>query len=230
MDAEMRDFIDRIRLRWMALLVLGIVPSLASTEILAADGRSAEARHKPARQEHRVPGRKVFPPPGHVINRIPERHQTIKHRRKSYYYRDGVFYQPHLRNSFIVVHAPLGVRVQHLPYGYVSFYIGPRRYYYVNFTYYLWDTRQRDYVVVKEPIGAPAAVVSSSEAGAGRLFIYPRLGQDDELRERDRFECYMWAVGQTGFDPGDEQPDFDGAGDYRRAISACLEGRGYTVK
>ena len=32
-------------------------------------------------------------------------------------------------------------------------------------------------------------------------FIYPDKGQSAEQQEKDKFECYNWAKGQTGFDP-----------------------------
>jgi hypothetical protein len=32
-------------------------------------------------------------------------------------------------------------------------------------------------------------------------FIYPDKGQGAEQQEKDKFECYTWAKGQTGFDP-----------------------------
>lgn len=31
--------------------------------------------------------------------------------------------------------------------------------------------------------------------------IYPAKGQSVEQQEKDKFECYTWAKGQTGFDP-----------------------------
>ena len=34
------------------------------------------------------------------------------------------------------------------------------------------------------------------------MFFYPERGQDEARQDRDRYECYRWAVGQTGFDPG----------------------------
>jgi hypothetical protein len=35
------------------------------------------------------------------------------------------------------------------------------------------------------------------------VFFYPNQGQTSEQQERDRYECYLWAVQQTGFDPSD---------------------------
>jgi hypothetical protein len=32
-------------------------------------------------------------------------------------------------------------------------------------------------------------------------FIYPEKGQSNEQMEKDKYECYSWAKGQTGFDP-----------------------------
>jgi len=33
------------------------------------------------------------------------------------------------------------------------------------------------------------------------LMIYPAKGQSNDQMEKDKFECYNWAKGQTGFDP-----------------------------
>ncbi len=34
-----------------------------------------------------------------------------------------------------------------------------------------------------------------------RLIFYPQHGQTVQQQDRDRFECYLWAVEQSGFDP-----------------------------
>jgi hypothetical protein len=33
------------------------------------------------------------------------------------------------------------------------------------------------------------------------VYFYPRKGQSKAQQERDRYECYLWAKEQTGFDP-----------------------------
>ena len=33
------------------------------------------------------------------------------------------------------------------------------------------------------------------------LIIYPNKGQSGKQQEKDKYECYSWAKGQTGFDP-----------------------------
>lgn len=70
-----------------------------------------------------------------------------------------------------------------------------------------------------------------------KLFVYPRENQSEELQAKDRSECQSWATGQTGHDPtnppaGDMPPFqwFQKQVDYVRAQTACLEGRGYTVR
>jgi hypothetical protein len=35
--------------------------------------------------------------------------------------------------------------------------------------------------------------------------FYPSQGQSEVQQDRDRYECYLWAVKQTGFDPGQAQ-------------------------
>ncbi len=35
----------------------------------------------------------------------------------------------------------------------------------------------------------------------GNAIIYPAKGQSQKTQEKDKYECYTWAKGQTGFDP-----------------------------
>lgn len=37
------------------------------------------------------------------------------------------------------------------------------------------------------------------------LYFYPTKGQTPAQQERDRYECHVWAVKQTGYDPGQAQ-------------------------
>lgn len=46
--------------------------------------------------------------------------------------------------------------------------------------------------------GSPHAVDASPQT----MRIYPARGQSERRADRDRYECYLWAVQQSGFDPG----------------------------
>ena len=46
-----------------------------------------------------------------------------------------------------------------------------------------------------------AAVFLHGTAVAQELVIYPAKGQSNEQTEKDKYACYSWAKGQTGFDP-----------------------------
>ena len=50
------------------------------------------------------------------------------------------------------------------------------------------------------PPTRPVAVVAAP-APIARTFVYPARGQSAEQLERDRYDCYLSAVRQTGFDP-----------------------------
>src|SRR6516164_90871 len=39
------------------------------------------------------------------------------------------------------------------------------------------------------------------DVSAQEIIAYPEQGQSQQQQQRDRYECYQWAVGQTGFDP-----------------------------
>src|SRR5271163_5163605 len=46
-----------------------------------------------------------------------------------------------------------------------------------------------------------------------KIFVYPNNGQTPEQTDRDRYECHVWAVQQTGVDPS--RP---GAPPYERVV------------
>ena len=79
---------------------------------------------------------------------------------------------------------------------------------------------------------APSVPPSSAE----RIFVYPRKGQSEKLQAKDRYECHSWAVSQTHYDPTQPTSGMPEAQlnqireDYKRAMGACLDGRGYTMK
>jgi hypothetical protein len=88
--------------------------------------------------------------------------------------------------------------------------------------------------VAKPP--APAAAVpaaASTTSGPPRgakIALTPRNGQSADQEARDRYDCYRFAVTQTGFDPLRWNPAGNGAQEYSRAQVACLEARGYSVQ
>ena len=130
-----------------------------------------------------------------------------------------------------------------LPVGYVTYWWGGMPYYYWNSLYYTWSPAESGYVVTDPP---PAAgTEGSAEAGAGGgyeqapqanyggsagdMYVYPRNGQTQEQTDNDRYECHSWAVSQSGFDPTTAQSSGNPS-DYRRAMVACLDARGYSAR
>jgi hypothetical protein len=50
-------------------------------------------------------------------------------------------------------------------------------------------------------VAVAAAVISSVPASAQEPIVFPAKGQSKEQTEQDKYSCYSWAKGQTGFDP-----------------------------
>ena len=48
----------------------------------------------------------------------------------------------------------------------------------------------------------PASATGPAPTAANTLYFYPERGQAEALQDRDRYECYRWAVKETGVDPG----------------------------
>jgi hypothetical protein len=125
----------------------------------------------------------------------------------------------------------LGLYFATLPLYYSTVWWGGVPYYYADDTYYRWDGSVNQYETVSPPPGLQAPAAGQSPAGS-ELIAYPKNGQSQEQQGKDKYECYRWATDQTGFDP--TQPGGGSApgrrADYSRAETACLEGRGYSVK
>ena len=120
-----------------------------------------------------------------------------------------------------------------LPALYATYWWGGVPYYYANDVYYTYDGGQNGYVVTDPPPVAGTADDSSSGAGqaaSGDVYAYPQNGQTDEQQSNDRYECHSWARTQTGYDPTHPNDTQGNAVDYKRAMTACLNARGYSAQ
>lgn len=48
---------------------------------------------------------------------------------------------------------------------------------------------------------ATALVLFAADALPQQAFVYPSRGQSPQQQQQDEYECYQWAVQQTGYDP-----------------------------
>ena len=195
------------------MLMKTIVSVLLATLVFTISTANVDA----APRDHRVAKA------GHQLRVLPQTHQRIVHRGKSYFFTNGRFYREN-KGMYVSITAPLGAIVPALPSGFLTFGIGSNRYYYHQGVYYRRGAT--GYVVIKEP----AQAESSLAAGSDRLIIYPAAGQSIAQKNRDKFECHEWAFDETGFDPTDVDSDPLRRGDYQRAMGACLEARDYVVR
>jgi len=122
----------------------------------------------------------------------------------------------------------LGLYFATLPYYYSTYWYGGVPYYYADNNYFVYDPGVGQYKTVSPPAGAP----NQTGAPATELIAYPKNGQSQDQQVTDKYQCYQWAVAQLGYDPttaggGTVRGNLT---DYYRAQTACLEGRGYSVK
>lgn len=176
---------------------------------------------------------RFYPPHGLVVRDLPAGYRPYWFHGSRYYFVGGIWYAPG-PGGFVVVRPPAGLIVSVLPPFYTTVWLGGVPYYYADDVYYQWDPEASGYEVVAAP---PAAAQPSATPNVPteNFFIYPKNGQSPQQQAADRYECHSWATHQTGFDP--TQPDGGVAPAqvnsqrtaYRRAMTACLEGRGYSV-
>jgi len=136
-----------------------------------------------------------------------------------------------------------------LPLAYATYWYDGIPYYYANDVYYTWNPGYDGYTVTDPPpvsdSGAAAGPAQgegqgyqdqgqgyqgqapmSSQGGpmpaqGGQVFMYPKSGQTEEQQSTDKRECQQGASSQA--DPSHVD-------DYRRAMMACIQGRGYSAQ
>jgi hypothetical protein len=180
-----------------------------------------------------------YPSRGAVVHALPYGYRPYFYGGSRFYFNAGVWYAPG-PYGFVVTRPPVGLLVTALPPFYTTVWFGGVPYYYADDVYYQWRPDMSGYVIAPPPPGAtqPGATPDAPPPAppGDDFYIYPRNGQTAEQQSADRFECHSWAKTQTGFDPI-QPPAQPGAGppnagrdQYQRAITACLEARGYSVK
>ena len=177
---------------------------------------------------------RYYPAFGSSVRVLPGGYRPYYFHGSPFYFSAGIWYAPG-PGGFVVVRPPFGLVVSVLPPYYSTVWIGGLPYYYADNVYYTYDPVQNGYVVVDPPPGADQPTAPPPPAARDDLMVYPKNGQTSEQQAADRYECHTWAKGQTGFDP--TQPGggvAPGGADqtranYNRAMSACLQARGYQV-
>lgn len=164
--------------------------------------------------------------PGHVIDRFPDRDYRVPYRGQDYFFSGGYWYRPQ-GPRYIVVQPPRGIRIQYLPDYAREVWIGGSLLFLAAGSYYAYQEATQDYIVV-EP---PAQQQPQPQSQGYDVEAYPANGQSPEQVQQDGYQCYQYAVQQSGFDPrtATYQPAPEVVQAYRQAQGSCLSSRGYQV-
>lgn len=163
-----------------------------------------------------------YPAPGYVAPHVPYGSVVVGTGPGRYWFHGGVWYRPY-GGGYRVVQPSVGIVIPLLPPAYVTLTLGGLPYYYANGVYY--RPVPEGYVVTTPPPEAATAQVMPAPpppAPRAEPIIYPRNGQSPEQLENDRRDCNRWATSQPN-----AQAD---ASVFNRAVEACMDGRGYTMK
>ena len=237
---------------------LGVAIATLALSLLAAAPvlRAQDRWHEHEFREHEFHERAYFdaryhhdhyyPPVGFGFGALPPGYVTVRHQGVSFFFSGGIWYSAPAPGRFVVVAPPIGVVVPVLPPYYATVWVGSMPYYYANNVYYVQSPQ--GYVVVNPPPPTtvvetpppsnvvtpppPPPATTAYKTPAVQVSMYPNHGQSAQQQAKDRYECHNWAVGESHYDPS--LPNGPGATEqqmetYRRSMSACLDGRGYTV-
>ncbi|AUG04455.1 glycine zipper family protein [Pseudomonas sp. 09C 129] len=164
--------------------------------------------------------------PGYVIDRFPDRHYRVPYRGRDYYFSGGYWYRPE-GPRYVVVRPPYGIRVAYLPDYAREVWIGSALFFLAAGAYYSYEASTQQYVVVEPPVASPPPQSGNDY----NVLAYPVSGQSPQQINQDRYDCYRWAVQQSGFDPAamTYPPAPQVVQTYRQAQGGCLSSRGYQV-
>jgi hypothetical protein len=228
--------------------------SRTRSRVTTTRSRHAQTRRVTHARRHHT---RTYYSRGYHVRTLP-RYRSVYYGGSTYYYSDGYYYRPASYGGYVVVGAPVGLTVSALPLGYTRVVYGGSDYYVWGDTCYTWSPAHRAYVVVDRPAElvivdqAPEEIEVESEdrpvdferndawqkeasapsPSAATLVFYPSQGQSDVQRDRDRYECHIWSVRESRFDPSQGQPAQDAAqaDHYGRSLRACMQGRGYAAQ
>ena len=222
-----------------AVLLITLIAVFASTVYADRDrhdrGERGERHEKSSpdfRWDNRYRHDRRYPREGYTVKALPERRRPIHYHNRDYFYFGGIWYLPSGPN-FVVVRPPVGIVVPILPPFYTTVWFHGNAYYYANDIYYVWRPDLNAYQVTTPPIAKEQPELPYM---ADELFAYPKQGQSEQQQADDRYACHRWSVDQTGYDPTQPPGNLPVnelsrlRDDYQRAIKACLEGKGYSVR
>lgn len=195
-----------------------------------------EWRGEPFRFDPRYHHNHYYPVVGYAVPVLPDGSLSITFGASRFFFHSGVWWRP-VGPRFVVVVPPVGVVVPLLPPDSVTLWVGGAPYYYANGVYYAVSPGQ-GYVVTQPPSGveaaqsaAPAVMAPAPLPVAAPVLvqkaplvpvIYPRNGQSATQLEADKQACNRWATTQAAALADGEV--------FQRAVAACMDGRGYTVR
>ena len=166
----------------------------------------------------------VAPPVGLFVPVLPPVYATVTFGGVPYYYADDTYYVA-ANGGYQVVAPPTGADQGPMDAGEGDYdpNAGGAAY---------GDPNQPPPEGYAPPPGAPPpqAAAGAPPPAPGGLFFYPTNGQNQQQQSQDQWQCHQWAVQQTGFDPTTSGGGPGRQGAYNRAIGACMQGRGYSVK
>lgn len=183
--------------------------------------------------------------PGQVITALPSGTRSVPYGGHDYFYGSGIWMLPAAGGRYVVALPPPGPVVAELPAGYQSYWVGPDLYFYANGVTYIRELTGGYRVVSAQAGAAPAAAnqgtQDTDEAAPRRvrkvskgkvdgLYVYPARKQGKAQTRADRQACIAWGREEADYDPATDAEDEQAFEDFQRAVSACLEARGYTVR
>ena len=168
--------------------------------------------------------------PGYVVDRFPDRNYRVPYRGQDYFFSGGYWYRPQGPRS-VVVTPPYGIRVHYLPDYAREVWVGGSLLFLAAGAYYAYEQSTQQYVVVQPPTQVPSPQPAPQGNGYD-VVAYPANGQSQAQVQQDGYDCYRWAVQQSGFDPRTVTyaPDPAVVQTYRQAQGNCLGSRGYQVQ
>ncbi|WP_374358320.1 DUF6515 family protein [Chitinimonas sp.] len=205
-------------MRASLILTALLAISFASVNALAAGAAPAAA-----------PVAKAPPP----VSKLPADAQRITYCDVDFYWSGGWWYRLYSDKQYQPVSPSVGLYVDSLPATAQTVSVNGVEYRLLNGVYYRAEGKR--FTVVEAPRAKPFGADDPASRPDDPVYITPRNGQSRERQAQDRGECDAWSIRVNKFDPNGIHKDLSPEqlkmrrGEHRRALMACLNGRGYTL-
>jgi len=181
-----------MKLRFFIKILFISILCLSFTSVNAQRNKHKQAQQQKHKKEQRHNPHYLYaklPRWGYLTKAAPKNALIITHKATKYHYHSGIFYKP-VGKSYVIVKAPVGIRIRILPKERIKCNVKGKKYFYYYGTFYTKTDGDDEYLTVDPPKGANVDALPEGYKGVvidgneyykfEGIYYKPLIGENEE--------------------------------------------------